>query len=182
MPAPLFKNLQILNSRGRQQRGNYCTWLSVVFSSNCGWPAREEAHQWPHEVIQEPREAGRQRVRGRGAEVRADAAADHGRGEQLASLTPALSHGQANMMSQVREPPYHPTTLWQYTLYSVVLVQDGKRLVLNLFCLTWKQIMVGVRSLLVHSSHQLSDTVSVPCTKFAQLLRAFGTKKQLNIN
>ena len=116
MLAPLFKNLQILNSRGRQQRGNYCTWLSVVFSSNCGWPARAEAHQWPHEVIQEPREAGRQRVRGRGAEVRADAAADHGRGEQLASLTPALSHGQANIMSQVRETLLQG--LWQHAVWS----------------------------------------------------------------
>ena len=180
MLAPLFKNLQILNSRGRQQRGNYCTWLSVVFSSNCGWPARAEAHQWPHEVIQEPREAGRQRVRGRGAEVRADAAADHGRGEQLASLTPALSHGQANIMSQVRETLLQG--LWQHAVWSRIEGCYVKKFSLNSFCLTWKQIMVGVRSLLVHSSHQLSDTVSVPCTKFAQLLRAFGTKKQLNIN
>lgn len=176
MLAPLFKNLQILNSRGRQQRGNYCTWLSVVFSSNCGWPAREEAHQWPDEVLQEPREAGRQRVRGRGAEVRADAAADHGCGEKLATLTPALSHGQENIMSQ-RIPPSGIETTFS-------LIQDGGMLCKEFlsFCLTWWQIMVGVRSLLVHSSHQLSDTVSVPCTKFAQLLRAFGTKKQLNIN
>ena len=65
--------------------------IRSIFSSNCGRPTRAEADQWPHEVLQEPREAGGQRVRGRGAQVRADSAADHGCGEQL-GLTPGLSH------------------------------------------------------------------------------------------
>ena len=45
------------------------------------WTSREAPHQRPDAQLQDSRAARGQRVRRRGAQVRAHAAADHGRGE-----------------------------------------------------------------------------------------------------
>ena len=49
--------------------------------SNPVWTSREAPHQRPDAQLQDSRAARGQRVRRRGAQVRAHAAADHGRGE-----------------------------------------------------------------------------------------------------
>ena len=49
--------------------------------SNPVWTSREAPHQRPDAELQDSGAARGQRVRRRGAQVRAHAAADHGRGE-----------------------------------------------------------------------------------------------------
>ena len=61
------------------------------------WTSREAPHQRPDAQLQDSRAARGQRVRRRGAQVRAHAAADHGRGESEPHLLKVSTEFRGNL-------------------------------------------------------------------------------------